>query len=132
MDKAALEKFEVEMLVVLDCHGHDRNCNAAERAETEKDKVQLREVFAIAIAAGEIEAEAAESQLAAASIAALEAKLAEARKDAERYRWLREHFEFANDSMEEIWFNSHIKHYEHGVSEELDAAIDAAIQRGGK
>lgn len=56
-----------------------------------------------------------------------------AQRDAERYRWLRVHFEFANDSMREIWFDSHIKHYspqQDGVAEELDKAIDDEIAYG--
>lgn len=46
--------------------------------------------------------------------------------DAARYRWLRGHFRFAADSDSEIWFDSSL---EHSPAEQLDAAIDAAIQR---
>ncbi|GAA0531237.1 hypothetical protein [Pigmentiphaga daeguensis] len=46
--------------------------------------------------------------------------------DASRYRWLRGHFRFAADSDSEIWFDSGL---EHSPAEQLDAAIDAAMQR---
>ena len=35
----------------------------------------------------------------------LRAHLAASEARAERYRWLREHFRFANDSMRELWFD---------------------------
>lgn len=51
------------------------------------------------------------------------------RKDAERYRWLRTHFRFANDSVREIWFDPNIDlagAYGAHEPDELDAAIDQA------
>jgi hypothetical protein len=45
------------------------------------------------------------------------------REDAERYRWLRGHSIFCNDSMHEIWFD---KSNDRGDVEGFDAAIDAA------
>lgn len=57
-------------------------------------------------------------------------------KDASRYRWLRQHFRFANDSMHEIWFDASLEPNDSGVPEDLDQELDAAIaqqdaQRGG-
>lgn len=46
------------------------------------------------------------------------------RRDAERYRWLRIHFKFANDSTREIWFDGDTLVDEPG---ELDDSIDAAM-----
>jgi hypothetical protein len=45
-------------------------------------------------------------------------------KDAARYRWLRLHCAFANDSMNEIWFDLHL---ERGETDALDRQIDAAM-----
>jgi hypothetical protein len=47
--------------------------------------------------------------------------------DAARYRWLRSHCAFANDSMNEIWFD---KHLERGELDTLDRQIDAAMGAG--
>jgi len=58
-----------------------------------------------------------------------EAENAALRKDAERYRWLRTHFRFANDSVREIWFDPNIDlagAYGAHEPDELDAAIDQA------
>lgn len=51
-------------------------------------------------------------------------------RDAERYRWLREHFTFGNDSMQEIWFDAHVS-VEEQEPAELDAAIDKAMKVEG-
>ena len=45
-------------------------------------------------------------------------------RDATRYRWLRTHFKFANDSTREIWFDGDTLVDE---PSELDESIDAAI-----
>lgn len=57
----------------------------------------------------------------------LEEYLRELRKDAERYRWLREHFRFANDSMRELWFDPVLEPNDSGVPVDLDAEIDRAM-----
>ena len=49
------------------------------------------------------------------------------RKDAERYRWLREHFRFANDSMRELWFDQVLEPNDSGVPDDLDQEIDHAM-----
>ena len=49
------------------------------------------------------------------------------RKDAERYRWLREHFRFANDSMRELWFDPVLEPNDSGVPDDLDQEIDRAM-----
>lgn len=49
------------------------------------------------------------------------------RKDAGRYRWLREHFRFANDSMRELWFDPVLEPNDSGVPVDLDAEIDRAM-----
>ena len=49
------------------------------------------------------------------------------RKDAERYRWLREHFRFANDSMRELWFDPALEPDDAGLPVDLDQGIDAAM-----
>ena len=59
------------------------------------------------------------------------AEIAGALRDAERYRWLREHFRFANDSMHEIWFDDTLEPDDSGVPTDLDTAIDSAMQQGG-
>ena len=60
---------------------------------------------------------------------ALIEELKAAREDAVRYRWLRMHYRFANDSTQEIWFDRSI-HPDalRGAGEpaELDKAIDDA------
>ena len=48
-------------------------------------------------------------------------------KDAGRYRWLREHFRFANDSMRELWFDPVLEPNDSGVPVDLDAEIDRAM-----
>ncbi len=48
-------------------------------------------------------------------------------KDAARYRWLREHFRFANDSLRELWFDPAIETNDGGVPEDLDQEIDRAM-----
>lgn len=57
----------------------------------------------------------------------IERELEALRKDAERYRWLREHFRFANGSMHEIWFDGSLEPNDSGVPADLDQTIDAAI-----
>ena len=57
----------------------------------------------------------------------LEEYLRELRKDAERYRWLREHFRFANDSMRELWFDPVLEPNDSGVPDDLDQEIDLAM-----
>lgn len=47
--------------------------------------------------------------------------------DAGRYRWLREHFRFANDSMRELWFDPVLEPNDSGVPVDLDAEIDRAM-----
>ncbi len=59
------------------------------------------------------------------------AEIAGALRDAERYRWLREHFRFANDSMHEIWFDDTLEPDDSGVPTDLDQTIDSAMQQGG-
>lgn len=49
-------------------------------------------------------------------------------KDAARYRWLRQHFRFANDSMHEVWFDALLEPNDSGVPTDLDQTIDAAMQ----
>ena len=46
---------------------------------------------------------------------------------AERYRWLREHFRFANDSMRELWFDPVLEPNDSGVPDDLDQEIDRAM-----
>lgn len=58
---------------------------------------------------------------------ALNAELTLLRKDAERYRWLREHFRFANDSMRELWFDPVLEPNDSGVPDDLDQEIDRAM-----
>lgn len=53
------------------------------------------------------------------------------REDAERYRWLREHFRFANDSLRELWFDQTLEPNDSSAQTDLDAAIDAARGAGG-
>ena len=48
-------------------------------------------------------------------------------RDAARYRWLREHFRFANDSMRELWFDPAIEPNDGGAPEDLDQEIDRAM-----
>ena len=57
------------------------------------------------------------------------AELERLRKDAERYRWLREHFRFANDSLRELWFDPSLEPDDSGVPYDLDTAIDAAMTK---
>jgi hypothetical protein len=69
-------------------------------------------------------------QVEAAILALLpsaEAELEALLKDAGRYRALREHFKFANDSAQEIRFDASITPERSDKSEELDEAIEAAI-----
>jgi len=47
------------------------------------------------------------------------------RKDADRYRWLREN-DFETEGILQI--NWHTRDYEHLIQDDLDAAIDAAIK----
>jgi hypothetical protein len=56
------------------------------------------------------------------------------RELAERYQWLREHFRFANDSLQEIWFDESIAHsaLKDQAASDLDAAIDAAREKEEK
>jgi hypothetical protein len=49
--------------------------------------------------------------------------------DAMRYRWLREHFKFANDSMCELWFDICLDNSEK-EARELDQAIDSVRPDG--
>jgi len=51
-------------------------------------------------------------------------------RDAGRYRWLRLHHKFANDSMREIWFDSTIHHsaLKGESASDLDRAIDEAAK----
>lgn len=58
---------------------------------------------------------------------ALKAERDALRKDAERYRWLREHFRFANDSMRELWFDPVLEPNDSGVPDDLDQKIDHAM-----
>ena len=54
-------------------------------------------------------------------------EIAALRKDAKRYRWLREHFRFANDSMRELWFDPVLEPNDSGVQDDLDQEIDRAM-----
>lgn len=56
-----------------------------------------------------------------------EARLAALERDAARYRWLREHFRFANDSMRELWFDPALEPNDSSVPVDLDAEIDRAM-----
>ena len=40
---------------------------------------------------------------------------------------LREHFRFANDSLQEIWFDASLEPNDGGVPADLDQAIDALL-----
>lgn len=44
------------------------------------------------------------------------------RRDLARYRWLRQHFRFQDDSQYEIWFDEHLTESDNGVM--LDRVID--------
>lgn len=57
----------------------------------------------------------------------LRAEYAKNQRDAERYRWLREHFRFANDSMRELWFDPALEPNDSSVPVDLDAEIDRAM-----
>ena len=57
----------------------------------------------------------------------LEEYLRGLKRDAERYRWLREHFRFANDSMRELWFDPVLEPNDSGVPDDLDQEIDHAM-----
>lgn len=48
--------------------------------------------------------------------------------DAERYRWLRTHFRWANDSMSELWFYYGIEADEE-QAKELDRTINESIEK---
>lgn len=74
----------------------------------------------------DIENEAYEERLAERR-AARRVEEAAMRKDAERYRWLREHFRFANDSMRELWFDPVLEPNDSGVPDDLDQEIDRAM-----
>lgn len=56
-----------------------------------------------------------------------EARLAALERDAARYRWLREHFRFANDSMRELWFDPVLEPNDSAVPDDLDQEIDHAM-----
>lgn len=58
----------------------------------------------------------------------LKSRIAALKKDAARYRWLRQHFRFANDSMHEVWFDALLEPNDSGVPTDLDQTIDAAMQ----
>lgn len=55
-----------------------------------------------------------------------------ARRDAERYRWLRLHFRFANDNLRELWFDKLLAPNDSGVTADLDQEIDAAMAQDGE
>jgi hypothetical protein len=61
------------------------------------------------------------------AVASVPAAAQTLRKDAERYRWLREHFRFANDSMRELWFDPVLEPNDSGVPDDLDQEIDHAM-----
>lgn len=48
-------------------------------------------------------------------------------EQAEMYQWLRRHFKFANDSMQEIWFDSSICNDGLKEPQELDSSIKKAM-----
>jgi hypothetical protein len=60
----------------------------------------------------------------------LRANLEEARKDAERYRWLREPQEHVCVEVEAENEDGYTNTFYSTIREELDAAIDAAIAQG--
>ncbi len=51
-------------------------------------------------------------------------RIAELERDAARYRWLRSHHKFCNDSLREIWFDAHLSLSPRN-EREFDDAIDA-------
>lgn len=66
-----------------------------------------------------------------ATITDMAKRLEAAERDAARYRWLREHFRFANDSLREIWFDAHTRVNQEDAKD-LDKEIDAALQESGE
>lgn len=56
------------------------------------------------------------------------AELRALRSDAERYRWLRKHFRFANDSMRELWFDASLQPENELAPVELDRSIDREME----
>ena len=65
-----------------------------------------------------------------ATIADMAKRLEAAERDAARYRWILEHFRFANDSLREIWFDAHTRVNQEDAKD-LDKEIDAAMQESG-
>lgn len=54
-----------------------------------------------------------------------EVKVPDASISSERYAWLRNHYRFSNDSMQELWFDASINDSDDG--NELDSSIDNAM-----
>ena len=77
--------------------------------------------------AGQVERRVRPDSLRDCTDAELFAEVDALRKDAERYRWLREHFRFANDSMRELWFDPVLEPNDSGVPDDLDQEIDHAM-----
>ena len=91
------------------------------------DELQDRVAKAIADAAGHGMREKCEKMAEAAIQACYAAMRGEdVARDAARYRWLREHFRFANDSLREIWFDAHTQ-VNQLDAKYLDDNIDAAM-----
>ena len=65
-----------------------------------------------------------------ATITDMAKRLEAAERDAARYRWILEHFRFANDSLREIWFDAHTRVNQEDAKD-LDKEIDAAMQESG-
>ena len=96
---------------------HTPTCKAAGKVETHPWITYLRLLIPVADLLGVTRTHSAE----------IEGAL----RDAERYRWLREHFRFANDSMHEIWFDDTLEPDDSVVPTDLDQTIDSAMQQGG-
>jgi hypothetical protein len=74
---------------------------------------------------------AAELRAALENFAKSQGSVSDDARDAERYRWLREHFRFANDSLRELWFDAHTMVNQEDAKD-LDQAIDDAIKSQGE
>lgn len=51
--------------------------------------------------------------------------------DAARYRWLRNHMRWANDTLSELWFDAG-NDLDAEIAAEMDVAIDAKLKAGGE
>jgi hypothetical protein len=116
----ALGEMREALKCAIDAVNHQQ-CNAVE--VTDKD---ARMLYSIAAYMAKNESPKCADDLiylASRIEKSLSAVASRDREDAERYRWLRGHSIFCNDSMHEIWFD---KSNDRGDVEGFDAAIDAA------